>query len=365
MKRLLLILLITPFLTLSAGTEDLTRSAGDELEIYAVRDSLPEDLKDIGGEMSLDGNYDAEGALERLWYRFLAEIDQALRDSAREILSVLALSILCALGTIVAQGAKQGEFIEIAGCAAASCILADGTNSLFGKAVNAISDPKNYANAALPAIYSAAAVSGAPNSSAARFAAASMGLDMLMTLSQHLIMPLLYSFLALAVCGSIFDHPLLRSVMKLYRKLATILMMGTSLLFTGFLSLTGIVAGSTDEAAIKAARFVISSGVPVVGKLMSDAAASVISAAAVVRNSAGAFGLVAVTAMCITPFVSFLIKRILFTMMAAAAEMTAGQRFARLLNDMSALMGLLLGLVASYGIMLFFSIVSAIRTVNG
>ena len=50
---------------------------------------------------------------------------------------------------------------------------------------------------------------------------------------------------------------------------------------------------------------------------------------------------------------------------AAATEMTGLDRLSRLLGEFSTLMGLMLGLVASYGLMLFVSIVSAIRTVTG
>ena len=107
------------------------------------------------------------------------------------------------------------------------------------------------------------------------------------------------------------------------------------------------------------------SGTLGVGKILSDAASSVISAAAVVRNTAGAFGLVSVCALCSAPFAACGVRRLLLSLTAAATEMTGLDRLSRLLGEFSTLMGLMLGLVASYGLMLFVSIVSAIRTVTG
>ena len=187
----------------------------------------------------------------------------------------------------------------------------------------------------------------------------------MMDLSERIISPLLYSFFALSVSAAFFDHPLFRGILQFMKKGATILLIGTSLLFSVFLSLTGIVSGSTDAAAVKTARTLISAVVPVVGRVMSDAADSVIAAAAVVKNSAGIFGLVSVTAICISPFVSLAVKKILFSLASAAADMTAGARVSKLLADISSLMGLLLAQLASFGLMLFFSIVCAIRSVSG
>lgn len=365
MRKILLMLLIFPFLLVAADAEGYSATVGDELDASMVRDSLPEDIREIGGELRFGGDYDGAGALERLWNRFLSQIVDSLRDSAREMFSVLMLAVLCALGISFASGQKQSDFIEIAGCAAASCLLADGMNSMTGKAANALSSLSDYAKVALPAIYSASAAGGALSSASARYAASCLALDLMMSASQRLLLPLLYAAVAMAVCSSIFDNPVLSSMLRLSRKLSTLLLTGLTLAFCGFLSITGIVTGSADEAAVKAAKTVMSAAIPVVGKILSDAASSVISAAAVVRNTAGAFGLVSVCALCSAPFAACGARRILLSLTAAATEMTGLNRLSRLLGEFSSLMGLMLGLVGSYGLMLFVSIVSAIRTVSG
>ena len=162
MKRFVLILLLLPFLSVSAHAEGTGFPLSDELNTSAVKDSLPEDLQEIGGELRYAGDYDGSGALERLWNRFISQIIESLRSSAREVFTVMALVILCALGTCLSPGQRQTDMIQIAGCAACSCLLAGGMNSLVGRAVNALSSLSDYAKAALPAIYSAAAAGGAP-----------------------------------------------------------------------------------------------------------------------------------------------------------------------------------------------------------
>ncbi len=364
MKKLLLILLLFPLLTGSAWAEDASAQLAGELDIEAVRDALPEELRELGGELSV-GDYDGVGALERLWERLLALVKDNLKESAREALAVLGLALLCALAALLAQKQVQADCIELAGCAAAACLLTGGLNSLFSRAVEALFALSDYARAALPVIYSAAAASGAPGSASARYAVSCLALDLLMGLSQRLILPLIESCLALSVCGGLFDNALLRGGLKLCRRAAVWLMSGLSLAFTGLLTVTGIVTGSADALAVKTAKTVIGTAVPVVGRLLSDASSALLSAAELVRNTAGAFGLVAVCAICLLPFAALGVRLFLFSLSASAAEAMAGGRIARLMNDLSAVMGLLLGLVGSYGLMLFAAIVSAIRTVTG
>lgn len=365
MKKLLLMFLIFPFLVVTADAEDVALPMSDALDASAVKDGLPEEIREIGGELRYGGDYDSTGALERLWNRLLSDIIDSLRVSAREIFSVLALAVLCALGISFPAGQKRNENIQIAGCAAASCMLADGMNSMTGKAANALISLSDYAKAALPAIYSASAAGGAFTSASARYAASCLALDLMMSVSQRLLLPLLYSSIAMAVCSSVFDHPLLRSMLRLSKKLSTLLLTGLTLAFSGLMSITGIVTGSADEAAVKAAKTMISAAVPVVGKILSDAASSVVSAAAVVRNTAGAFGLVSVCALCSAPFAACGVRRLLLSLTSAATEMTGLDRLSRLLDEFSSLMGLMLGIIGAYGLMLFVSIVSAIRTVTG
>lgn len=53
---------------------------------------------------------------------------------------------------------------------------------------------------------------------------------------------------------------------------------------------------------VKAAKFTMSSLVPVVGGILSDAAETVLAGAGILKNAVGVFGMLAVLAMCVVPF---------------------------------------------------------------
>ena len=89
--------------------------------------------------------------------------------------------------------------------------------------------------------------------------------------------------------------------------------------------------------------------------------ATVLEAASVIKNTAGVFCLVAVCAMCAAPFGLLLAKMLLLKAAAALSEMGRCSAYSRLLSCAGNVMGMLLGLVGSYGVMLFYSFMSGIR----
>ena len=73
------------------------------------------------------------------------------------------------------------------------------------------------------------------------------------------------------------------------------------LVFVGYLTVSGVIAGSTDAVTVKAAKFTMSSLVPVVGGILSDAAETVLAGAGILKNAVGVFGMLAVLCMCVAP----------------------------------------------------------------
>ena len=141
-------------------------------------------------------------------------------------------------------------------------------------------------------------------------------------------------------------------------------MTAMTIAFSAYIGMTGLVAGSIDAAAIKTARTVISTSLPVVGGIISDASGAVLSAASVIKNSAGVFGLIAVCALCAGPFAVLSVRMLVLKAAAAASDMVPNSRLSGLISSVSAAMGLLLGLLGCCGIMLFISITAGIKAVS-
>lgn len=359
MKRLLCLLLLLP-LFITTAYADLA----EELDVSAVETALPEQEKEISGELTLDGSYDGAGALSRLWSEFCRRSREALAEERKDAVRIFAVAILAAVAAAVCPEKKTEDYIHLAACALLALLLSDGVNGMIARAVEAIEQLSDYSKAALPAIFTAAAISGASVSAPARYGAVCLALDVLMSISQRGIIPLIYLFLVLTISSSLFGHPILTGLLKIVKRAILMIMTVTTTVFTVYIGVTGIITASTDAAAVKTTKAVISTAFPVVGGILSDAAGSVLSAASVIKNAAGAFSLVAVSALCLGPFALLLAKWLLFRLAAAASDMIPGGKIGFLLEQFGTVMAMLLGMVGAYGMMLFFSITTAIRVVT-
>ena len=336
----------------AAGTEELTRG-------------LSEEERRILGDTDAKAAFDTQGALSCLWEHVLQSAKNAFCAQFSFALRLLILIFFCALSGAVCSGSASKEGIALAACCCAAVLAAGDWDSGIAQASETLNRLSDYSRAALPVLYTAAAAAGALSSAPIRYAASSLAMEVLMTVSRSLVLPVVHAYLALSLTLCACEDPLLRAVQRLIRKAAVMLLSLLTTAFCLYVGLSGLVAGSTDALAVKAARSVLSGLLPVVGGILSDSAAALVSAAAVIRSAAGALCLVAVCAICAGPLVFLLVKLMLLRAAAVLAEILPGGALARFLDDCAGVFSLLLALVGSSAVMLFFSFMAGIRAVSG
>ena len=363
MKRLLILILLIPAFIGQACAEDLGGQAMDIFNADAMESGLSEEEAEISGSVRLE-RYDPGAALSRLWSAFVEKLRAELRESLGFAAKLLALLFLSAFFCAVCYDDKIRDLIEICFVCAAAALLAGGMNTLIRQTSQAIYRLSDYSRAALPVVYTAAAAGGAVNSAAVRYAASCLALDVMMSLAQKAVIPLVYAALSLSFANVLFSNPILAAVEKFIRWAAKTAMTGAALAFTAYLGMSALISTSVDAAAIKTARSVISGALPVVGGMLADASAAVLSAADVIRSCTGVFGLIAVSAICAGPFAVLTVKSFLLKAVAAAAESLQSPRLQRLLSGTGGAVAMLMGMLGCSAIMLFLSFMAAMKAVT-
>ncbi len=363
MKKLLLILLLCPLFGTVAHAEDVYEQTAQMAQIYEVENALSDEELALTGNLTLDGSYDTEGALRRLWKHLLASLQEQLQNNLLYAAQLVALAALCAVLRAATPHKTISGFVDMAACCAATLMLSGSLESVIVQATETLRQLSDYSRAALPAIFTAAAFTGAVGSAAARYAAVCLAMDVMMTAQMRLVLPLLYGFLTVSISRSLFDNAILAACARFLKWSITMALTTVTLVFSAYLSITGAIAGSTDAVAIKATRTAIATALPVVGGILSDSASVILAAAGFIKNTAGAFALLAVCALCLGPFALLTVKMLLFKLAAAVADMFPASGLSRLIGDFSVVFGILLGMIGSCGIMLFLSIMSGIKVV--
>ena len=334
---------------------------------YAIgeaEEKLPEEAREIIGTVTGDGSYEAEGALKRLAESFFEKLRSSLKANLSAAASVMAVAAAVSLGLSFCDDGRIKLYINVVGVCTLAMLLIGRMDSIVSEITAALELLRDYSKAAIPAVFAAAAASGAAVSAGARYSAVCMALDVLMNTSHKLILPLINAFTALALSTAIFENSILTGLKRMIKWCAVTVMTGLTLAFSALIGLTGLVTGSVDAVAVKTARTVISGTLPVVGGIVSDAASAVLSSAALLRNTAGAVGMIAVCALCVGPFAALLVKSLMMKAGSAVCEAVPGLSLSRFLSDMGTAVNMLLGLLGCSTVMFFVSLSSAVRTVS-
>ena len=147
--------------------------------------------------------------------------------------------------------------------------------------------------------------------------------------------------------------------------IAVMVLSAILILFVSYLTVSGAIAGTADAATVKAAKFTMSSMVPVVGGILSDAAETVLASAGLPKNAVGVFGMLVVLGMCVAPFLQLGIHYLVYKLTAALSATVSGGRVAGLIDQIGGAFGLVLGMTGACALLLLISMVSAVTAATG
>lgn len=353
---LLLFLLALP--CAAAGLEEA-------LDPEAAAGGLPSGAAEALEGMTVSG-VDPDTGLGRIWAYVRLHINAVLTEALRPVGAVLAISVLCAVGEQFTQGNGGAiNFVSFGGALAVAAAAVTDVQSVVRMGSETIEDLCEYSHVLLPTLTTAAVSTGAVTSAGAKYAAAALFSDVLLTGAQGLILPLICAYVATETAGAALGTRQLAGASKLLKWSASTLMKGLVLAFTAYLGLTGVLSGAADEAAVKTAKAVMSAALPVVGKTLSDASEALLAGAAAVKSAIGVFGLLAVLAVVALPVLRLLLRYLLYKAAAAVAGIVAGERIGGLIDAVGSAYGMILGLVGAAAAIFFLAVISLLRTVSG
>ncbi len=357
--RLLLSVMVMIFLTLPVYATDVEDSL---LEDLCPDTGLPPGVMEAIGGFDPDTPLDFGGTLKTLFFSVLPKCSDALAQGLAASGMILASVLLCGMADISEKGRRAGAII---GTLAITATCTQTLSTMIRLGTDTLSQISDYSGFLLPAVATLMAASGGTASSTSVYTATVFFLQLLMTLISRLLAPMIYGFVAVAAAEAAMDTGKLVKLREFIRWLIGASLKTIVYGFTGFLTLTGFISGSTDAAALKAAKVTISGAVPVVGSIISDAADTVLTSAASLKGALGTYGMLAVLAICLLPFLQIAIQYLLLKGTTAVSGLIGCKNHVTLVENITQAMGLLLGMAGAYVAMLLLSVTVCVKAVGG
>lgn len=306
-----------------------------------------------------------ESFADGLWYMLrqaLPVIQPSVAEAARICMSLVAISLLTSL--LNAMPGSQNRVTEIAGAVCAGILILSPSNSLISLGTETVTELSDYGKLLLPVMTAAMAAQGGVSTSAALYVGTAAFDALLSRFISGVLVPMLYIFLCLTVAHSAMGDGQLKRIRDFVKWLMVWGMKTLLYVFTGYMGITGVVSGSTDAAAVKAAKLTISGMVPVVGGILSDASESVLVGAGVMKTAVGMYGTLALLAICVEPFLRIGIQYLMLKGTGAVCELFGSKQITALIQDFSSAMGILLGMTGSACLLLLISTVCFMKGVG-
>ncbi len=304
----------------------------------------------------------AESFGEGLWL-LLRDLLPLVRPDLREALQTAAAIVAAAvLISLLHPLSEQTKWtVELAGACAVGASLLLSANSMIRLGADTIRELTEYGRLLLPVMTGALAAQGHIGSSAALYAGTAAFSAVLGRLLSGLFVKLIYMFLALGLAAAATGEEMLKKLRDLLKNAMSWCLKTLLTLFVSYMSLTGVISGTTDAAALKAARTAISTAVPVVGGILSDASEAVLVGVGLAKNAAGIYGILAVLAILAGPFLKIGIHYLLLKLTGILCSAFTGKRVSELIGDFSSAMGLLLGMTGSASMLVLISTICFLR----
>jgi stage III sporulation protein AE len=183
-------------------------------------------------------------------------------------------------------------------------------------------------------------------------------------LIQYIVFPLIFFSAILTLVSQLSSRYKVTELAGFLRSTAVWVLGVFFTIFLGVVSVQGAAGAVADGVSIKAAKYVSSNFVPVVGKLFSDAADTVVGASLIVKNALGITGVTVLLLICAFPAIKILALGLIYNVSAALMQPLGDSPIIKCLGVIGKSLTLVFGALATVGFMFFLAVTVIIAASN-
>ncbi len=233
---------------------------------------------------------------ENLFSQILSIVGGKTTEPLKAAVSVLAILLLCSLlnGMKLSFGDRPvGGVIGMVGTLCICTIVIQPIVYCIANAAEVIKAAAGFLLACVPVLVGIMIAAGQP------VAAGSYNLlmvavgNVISLLSANVIVPMMNIFLALSIVAAVSPGINLSGLCDAFNKAVKWILGFCMTVFAGLLTMHSIVSTAVDSTGSKAAKFLVSSFVPIVGSALGDALTTINGCVKMLKSGVSAFGLLA------------------------------------------------------------------------
>ena len=356
MKKIILVILLFFSMCMPVSAEDnstdqLYKSVGaDELSVGDILENNGITFENPKSILTLTPS--------KIWSIIKDILQEKVFAPLRLFVSIIAVIILTSLAESTGGTVKNKELARIFEliCVLASvAVLSVPVCKCIDIISDALTDGAEFMIGFVP-VFSGVAAAGGHITSASGYSVAVLGFsDLAIGISSDFFMPLLSMCISIAIVDACCDAIELGGILNAVKKIVTWGLGLIMTVFTGLLSIQSIVGASADSLAAKAAKYVISNSIPIVGSAASDAYSTVKGSIMLLKNGIGGIGIAALAVMLLPSLIHAFTYKISFSALGAISEIFGTKKLVKLFKNINAVLSAALGILICFMLMFIVS----------
>lgn len=286
-------------------------------------------------------------------------------------LRLLGEILIVALALAVLQNIKHGfESDTVSQLAFGMCFLVimflvlNSLKVTLSIAGGALQEMTGFMYAIMPLLFTLIVAGGGLTTTAIVHPLLISSVGLISGLVNNLVFPLVMFAGILGMAGFLVDGFQVNKLANLMKNIALGILGTAMALFIGIITVRGFTASVADSTALRTAKYLSGTFLPVVGGTISDTMEMAIGCSMVVKTGVGVFGLGLIILIITFPLLKILAVALVFQLTGAAVQPLGNSRLADALQTAGGTFFNVFGALAIVGLMFFIAVAILIGVAN-
>lgn len=301
--------------------------------------------------------------IKRIWNSITAEF----RNNISLIFKIVGIAILCSILKNLQTNFGETGISEIAFYACYILVIVlimTSFTSIISICKETITKLTDFMKILIPVIIGLLVATGNITTVAVIQPILLTMISVISILLSNFVIPTTFISTVINIISNISEHVNIKKISDLLKKTALWCLEIVLVIFVGVLSLEGTLSANIDGIAAKTAKTVVSSAVPVVGKLLGDTVDSVMGGISITKNAIGLIGVIVILAITILPLIRTLILMFTFNLASALVEPIADGRIVKCMSGIGDAIKILFAIMATTTFLFIIAVTLMIKVTN-
>lgn len=363
MKKIAVFLAVLLLLAAPVLAAEPTEALSDVLGADELTQSLPDEAAEALDGLSPDGMPDFRVGVRSILRAAIGGSGGALRSGLRLCAVLLAMVTLCAVVRMSTQKDPVNAVSAVGALGICAACLG-GMQSMISLASETVTRLSDYSACLLPVMASAMAMSGGTVSAGTLYAGTALFSGLLSRLIARLLLPGVSVYLVVAAAEAALADKLLSELREFVGWLISKSLRVVLFVFTGYLTVTASSPAVRMPPPCARRRRPCLAWCPWSGASCPMRPETLLASASALKSSMGVFGMLAVLAICLAPFLKIGAQYLLLKGTAAVSGTIGMPQQVKLVKHAATAMGYLLAMTGACALMLLISVVCFLKVVG-